>query len=231
MLITIIIPCYNEKNTIRNIVDKILSLQNIDLQIIIIDDFSTDGTVELLKNDILHRVDKIIFHKKNKGKGAAIKSALSSIKGEIVIIQDADLEYDPNDYFSLIEPFYNKNINIVYGSRVLGRSKNQKKTLIQLYRIFGNYVLTKFSNFINNQKLTDAHTCYKAFRFKILNKIQLIEDDFSFCPEVTTKFSNINENIYEVPISYNGREYKDGKKIRFSDALKAVKVILKYKYF
>ena len=174
MLITIIIPCYNEKNTIKNIVDKILNLQNIELQIIIIDDFSTDGTVELLKNDILHRVDKIIFHKKNKGKGAAIKSALSSIKGEIVIIQDADLEYDPNDYFSLIEPFYNKNINIVYGSRVLGRSKNQKKTLIQLYRIFGNYVLTKFSNFINNQKLTDAHTCYKAFRLKILNKIQLI---------------------------------------------------------
>ena len=231
MLITIIIPCYNEKNTIKKIENKILNLQNIELQIIIIDDFSTDGTVELLKNDILHRVDKIIFHKKNKGKGAAIKSSLSSIKGEIVIIQDADLEYDPNDYFSLIEPFKNKNINIVYGSRVLGRSKNQKKTLIQLYRIFGNYVLTKFSNFINNQKLTDAHTCYKAFRFKILNKIQLIEDDFSFCPEVTTKFSNINENIYEVPISYNGREYKDGKKIRFSDALKAVKVILKYKYF
>ena len=231
MLITVIIPCYNEKNTIKKIIDKILSLKNINIQIIVVDDFSSDGTIDILKNEILNKVDKIIFHTKNKGKGAAIKSSISSIRGDVIIIQDADLEYDPEDYFKLIEPFENKNINVVYGSRVLGRSKFEKKTFIQIYRIFGNYILTKFSNLINNQNLTDAHTCYKIFRSNIFNKITLVEDDFSFCPEVTTKLSKINQTIYEVPISYNGREYKDGKKIRFSDALKAVKVIVKYKYF
>lgn len=231
MLITVIIPCYNEKNTIKKIIDKILSLKKINIQIIVVDDFSSDGTIDILKNEILNKVDKIIFHTKNKGKGAAIKSSISSIRGDVIIIQDADLEYDPEDYFKLIEPFENKNINVVYGSRVLGRSKFEKKTFIQIYRIFGNYILTKFSNLINNQNLTDAHTCYKIFRSNIFNKITLVEDDFSFCPEVTTKLSKINQTIYEVPISYNGREYKDGKKIRFSDALKAVKVIVKYKYF
>ncbi len=231
MLITVIIPCYNEKNTIKKIIDKILSLKNINIQIIVVDDFSSDGTIDILKNEILNKVDKIIFHTKNKGKGAAIKSSISLIRGDVIIIQDADLEYDPEDYFKLIEPFENKNINVVYGSRVLGRSKFEKKTFIQIYRIFGNYILTKFSNLINNQNLTDAHTCYKIFRSNIFNKITLIEDDFSFCPEVTTKLSKINQIIHEVPISYNGREYKDGKKIKFSDALKAVKVIVKYKYF
>lgn len=231
MLITVIIPCYNEKNTIKQIVHKIIELKNFNFQIIIVDDGSSDGTSDILKNEISNRVDKIIFHNRNKGKGAAIKSAISSIEGDIIIIQDADLEYDPNDYFKLLEPFRNNDINVVYGSRVLGRNKNQKFNLIQKYRIFGNFLLTKLSNIINSQNLTDAHTCYKIFRKNMFLNLKICEDDFSFCPEVTTKLSNINEKITEVPISYQGREILEGKKIRFSDALKAVKVILKYKFF
>ena len=231
MLITVIIPCYNENRTISKIIDKILSLKNLNLQIIVIDDCSTDGTREILKNEISERVDKIIYHNINKGKGAAIKSSIKSIKGDIVLIQDADLEYDPMDYYNLLKPFNNENIKVVYGSRVLGRSIENKSTLIQKYRIIGNYLLTKFSNLINNQKLTDAHTCYKVFDKDIFFKLNIKEDDFAFCPEVTTKLSNINQKIFEVPISYYGREYEDGKKIRFSDAIKAVKVIIKYKFF
>ncbi|MDC3179568.1 glycosyltransferase family 2 protein [Candidatus Pelagibacter sp.] len=230
MLITVIIPCYNENRTISKIIDKILSLKNINLQIIVIDDCSTDGTREILKNEISERVDKIIYHNINKGKGAAIKSSIKSIKGDIILIQDADLEYDPMDYYNLLKPFKNENIKVVYGSRVLGRSIENKSTLIQKYRIIGNYLLTKFSNFINNQKLTDAHTCYKVFDKDIFFKLNIKENDFAFCPEVTTKLSNINQKIFEVPISYYGREYEDGKKIRFSDAIKAVKVIIKYKF-
>jgi glycosyltransferase involved in cell wall biosynthesis len=230
MLITVIIPCYNENRTISKIIDKILSLKNINLQIIVIDDCSTDGTREILKNEISERVDKIIYHNINKGKGAAIKSSIKSIKGDIILIQDADLEYDPMDYYNLLKPFKNENIKVVYGSRVLGRSIEDKSTLIQKYRIIGNYLLTKFSNLINNQKLTDAHTCYKVFDKDIFFKLNIKEDDFAFCPEVTTKLSNINQKIFEVPISYYGREYEDGKKIRFSDAIKAVKVIIKYKF-
>ena len=230
MLITVIIPCYNENRTISKIINKILSLKNINLQIIVIDDCSTDGTREILKNEISGRVDKIIYHNINKGKGAAIKSSIKSIKGDIILIQDADLEYDPMDYYNLLKPFKNENIKVVYGSRVLGRSIENKSTLIQKYRIIGNYLLTKFSNLINNQKLTDAHTCYKVFDKDIFFKLNIKEDDFAFCPEVTTKLSNINQKIFEVPISYYGREYEDGKKIRFSDAIKAVKVIIKYKF-
>ena len=230
MLITVIIPCYNENRTISKIIDKILSLKNLNLQIIVIDDCSTDGTREILKNEISERVDKIIYHNINKGKGAAIKSSIKSIKGDIILIQDADLEYDPMDYYNLLKPFKNENVKVVYGSRVLGRSIENKSTLIQKYRIIGNYLLTKFSNLINNQKLTDAHTCYKVFDKDIFFKLNIKEDDFAFCPEVTTKLSNINQKIFEVPISYYGREYEDGKKIRFSDAIKAVKVIMKYKF-
>ena len=230
MLITVIIPCYNENRTISKIIDKILSLKNLNLQIIVIDDCSTDGTREILKNEISERVDKIIYHNINKGKGAAIKSSIKSIKGDIVLIQDADLEYDPMDYYNLLKPFNNENVKVVYGSRVLGRSIENKSTLIQKYRIIGNYLLTKFSNLINNQKLTDAHTCYKVFDKDIFFKLNIKEDDFAFCPEVTTKLSNINQKIFEVPISYYGREYEDGKKIRFSDAIKAVKVIIEYKF-
>ena len=229
MLITIIIPCYNEKKTINQIVNKILELKNLNLQIIIIDDNSNDGTKEILKNDIEKKVNKIIYHSQNRGKGAAIKSAINFIEGEIVIIQDADLEYDPNDYYNLLKPFSENNVNVVYGSRVLGRKKDLNLKFIQKFRIFGNYILTKISNIINNQNITDAHTCYKVIRTSIFLKLNLEENDFAFCPEVTTKLSKLNEKIIEVPINYNGREIDEGKKIQFSDALKAFTALIKYK--
>ena len=232
--LSIVIPCYNEKNTVIKIINKIRKIKNITKQIIIIDDGSNDGTTEIIQKNLRNKVDDIIHHKKNKGKGAAIISSLKLIKGNLVIIQDADLEYDPNDYHKLIEPFKNKDNKIVYGSRVLGRKKF--KTKINLFdlkkniRIFANYILTILSNLFNNQSLTDVHTCYKVFRKDVFLSFKLKEKGFSFCPEITTKASNFKINIKEVPIKYNGREVKDGKKIRLSDAFKAIFTIFRYKF-
>ena len=233
--LTVIIPCFNEKKTIFKVLKRIQRLKNIKIQIILVDDNSNDGTKELIKNKLSKKVDHVIFHRKNFGKGAAIISSQKFIKGNIVLIQDADLEYNPKDFYKLLKPFENKDINVVYGSRVLGRKKISLFSYIQnfsnSFRIFGNYILTKLSNYINNQSLTDAHTCYKVFRKKIFFKLKIKEKGFSFCPEVTTKLSNLSCSIIEVPISYNGRGIKDGKKIRFKDAIIALITIFKYKYF
>ncbi len=228
--VSIIIPCYNEKNSILEIVKKINSL-NISKQIILIDDYSLDGTRTIIDQKIKNIVDKVIFHEKNEGKGACIISAIPYIIGDIVIIQDADLEYNPDDYQNLIDPIISNKTNVVYGSRVLNK-KNYltKRNFISNFRIFGNFILTKISNIINNQTLTDAHTCYKVFRKQTFIRINLKENGFNFCPEVTTKLSILNENILEVPISYKGRSIDQGKKIRFWHAIEALFTILKYKY-
>ena len=232
--LSIIIPCYNEKKTIIQIVNQIRNLKRIKKQIILVDDGSNDGTRQLIKTKLKNKIDKMIFHKINKGKGAAIISAIKYIKGNLVIIQDADLEYSPNDYFKLIKPFSNNRIKVVYGSRVLGRKKNinifDLNNFSKNFRILGNFILTKISNFINNQSLTDVHTCYKVFKKDVFLKLKIAEKDFSFCPEVTTKLAKFSYKITEVPIIYNGREIKDGKKIRFTDAIKAFNTIIKYKY-
>ena len=233
--LTIIIPCYNEKKTIIEIINQIKKLKRIKKQIILIDDGSNDGTKQLIKTKLQNKVDKIIFHKFNKGKGAAIISSIKYIKGNLVIIQDADLEYNPKDYVKLIKPFSNNKTKVVYGSRVLGRKKNinvfNLNDFSKNFRIFGNFILTKISNFINNQSLTDVHTCYKIFRKDIFLKLKIAEKDFSFCPEVTTKLSKFSYQIIEIPIDYKGRDIKDGKKIRFTDAIRALNTIIKYKYF
>ena len=233
--LSIIIPCFNEKKTILKVINQIKRLKKIKKQIILVDDGSYDGTRELINNKLKNRVDKVILHKKNQGKGAAIKSSIKFIKGNLVIIQDADLEYNPNDYYKLIKPFLNTSIKVVYGSRVLGRKKIinlfDVKNFPKNFRIFGNFTLTKLSNLINKQSLTDVHTCYKIFRKDVFLKLKTKENGFSFCPEVTTKLSNLSYQIFEVPISYKGREKKDGKKIRFKDAISALLTILKYRYF
>ncbi len=230
MLVTILIPCFNEERTIEKLILKLKSLKKINKQIILIDDGSIDRTRKIIKEKLEKKVDKVIFHKKNSGKGAAIISAIKFIRGQIVIIQDADLEYNPNDYYKLLQPFKNAKTNVVYGSRVLGRKKKVfDYDLIKIYRIFGNFILTKISNFLNNQKLTDAHTCYKVFRKKLFLKLNIEQKDFSFCAEVTTKLSKFKENIIEVPIRYNGRGYKDGKKISFKDAILTILAIIKHK--
>ena len=232
--LSIIIPCFNEKKTIVKVINKIKKLKKIKKQIILIDDGSNDGTRDIIKKKLSHKVNKIIYHKYNKGKGAAIISSLKYIKGNFVIIQDADLEYDPKDYFKLMNPFSQKKTMVVYGSRVLGRKKKINyadfKDFPKNFRIFGNFILTKMSNLLNGQSLTDVHTCYKIFRKEIFFKLNLREKGFSFCPEVTTKLARLSYEIKEVPIKYRGREIKDGKKIRLKDAFIALKTILKYKY-
>ena len=230
MLISIIIPCYNEKNTILKILKKVQN-QKINKQIIVIDDSSTDGTTNILKKNFKKKGFKLISHKKNLGKGAAIKSAKKFIKGDIVIIQDADLEYDPKDYRKLVLPIIKKKTKVVYGSRVLNKKKYSNRNFSSKFRVFANYILTLISNFINSQKLTDAHTCYKVFDAKLFKKIKLQENDFSFCPEITTKVSNLKEKILEVPIKYKGRSYEKGKKIQFKDGFLALKTLFKHKYF
>jgi len=226
--VTIIIPVFNEKNYINKIISRVKNNINFEKQIIVIDDCSSDGTREIIKK--IKNIDKKIFHKKNLGKGAAIKSAIPFIKGNIVAIQDADLEYNPIDLNKLINVLVSKNLNVVYGSRVLNKKRYNNK-FISNFRTFGNHVLTLISNFLNNQNLTDAHTCYKIFKFDIFMQLNLQENDFAFCPEVTTKISLLNEKIKEVPISFKGRTVEEGKKIQFYDAIRALITILKYRYF
>ena len=231
ILVSIVIPCYNEKNTILNIVKKIRKVKNIKKQIVLVDDCSTDGTKEIIKNNVAKYVDKVIYHKKNMGKGAAIHSSLKFLKGDIALIQDADLEYDPRDYAKLLKPIIAHKFLVVYGSRVLGLNRYVDGNFTSLFRVFANHALTTFSNIINNQNLTDAHTCYKVFHFSVLKKIKLQEKGFSFCPEITTKISNLGIEIKEVPISYYGRTVKDGKKISIFDGLHALFTTIKYKFF
>lgn len=228
MKLSVIIPCYNEKKTILKVVKKLIDLK-IDLQIIIVDDFSTDGSSVIIKRYIEKKVDKVIYHKKNLGKGAAIRSAQKFVKGNVVIIQDADLEYDPKDYYKLLR-FVNKGYKVVYGSRVLGKNRYLLKNFSSITRIFFNHILTIISNLLNNQRLTDAHTCYKMFTSDIFLKIILKENDFSFCPEITTKIGLKKIKIKEVPINYIGRNYDHGKKIRLIDGIKAIKALIKYRF-
>ena len=231
MKLSIIIPVYNEIKTIKKLLLKVVNQQIKDIQIIVVDDFSTDGTTEVIKNDLTQYIDKIIYHEKNMGKGAAIRSAQKYVNGDIVIIQDADLEYDPEDYKLLIDPIINKRTSVVYGSRVLNTKRYNSKNFISLYRIFFNHMLTIFSNFVNNQNLTDAHTCYKVFETKIFKNIKLSENDFAFCPEITSKISKLKLNIIEIGISYTGRSVEEGKKIGIIDGFRAIFVLLKYGLF
>ena len=230
--ISIIIPLYNEEKTIIQLLEKIKYVLKNNYEIIIVDDGSTDNSLSLVRaykrsNEKL----KILYHEKNLGKGAAIKTAKNVISGRIVIIQDADLEYDPNDYLKLVKPIREKKNKVVYGSRVSKNGRYNNKNFTSIFRIIGNHILTAISNFFNKQKLTDAHTCYKVFDKDLFDKIILEEDGFSFCPEITTKISKLGVEIIEIPIAYNGRNYKDGKKIKFTDAIYALITILKYKYF
>lgn len=229
--ISVIIPCYNESKTIGLLLEKLLSL-DLNLQIIVVDDGSKDQSKDIIKKYENNKKILPIFYNFNKGKGFAIRQAQEKVTGDIVIIQDADLEYNPEDYFSLIKPIINNEYRVVYGSRVLNKNLFENlKNFSHWIRIIGNIFLTRFSNIINKQKLTDAHTCYKVFDSRIFKEIDLKEDGFSFCPEITTKISNMKIKIKEVPISYNGRDYSEGKKIKSIDGILAILTILKYKFF
>lgn len=227
--LSIIIPVYNEKNTIEKVLDKITKITYVKKEIIVVDDFSDDGSYEILKIN-KKKITKLIHHSRNLGKGAAIKSAKKFITGNIVIIQDADLEYDPNDYRKLLTQIQ-KGHKVVYGSRVLKKNRYLSKNFSSFIRIFFNHFLTIISNLLNNQKLTDAHTCYKMFSSDVFMSIKLKENDFSFCPEITTKIAKKNIIIKEIPIKYFGRSYNQGKKIKFMDGIRAIITLFKYKFF
>mgnify|MGYP001328794132 CR=1 FL=1 len=231
MKLSIIIPVYNERDTIVEILKKIESINEIQKQIIVIDDGSTDGSFELINKFKFTSEHKIIRHNYNTGKGSCIKSGQNFVNGEIVIIQDADLEYDPVDYLNIVNPIHKNYHSVIYGSRVLNKKRYNQTNFTSNFRIFANHVLTIITNLLFLQKLTDAHTCYKAFNSKIFKKIILEENDFAFCPEITAKISKLGYKIKEVPISYNGRNYNQGKKISFYDGIRAIIVLLKYRIF
>ena len=228
--LSIIIPCYNEKNTIEIILKKIIQNLNkykfLNYEILIVDDCSTDGTIQILKQ--LDNDNKIFihFHNKNLGKGAAIHTALKHLTGEVVIIQDADLEYDPSDYHKLLTPFFEANADVVYGSRFLGGGKYSRVHFFWHY--LANKILTFICNLFTNLNLTDMETGYKVFKSSALKSIPLKEETFSFEPEVTIKLSKKKFKFFEVPISYNGRSYDEGKKIGLKDAFIALKTIILY---
>ena len=228
MLISIIIPCFNEKNTIEILIDKINNIKEINKEIIIIDDCSTDGTREILKEKVLNKVQKIIYNETNNGKGYSVKKGIEICSGEIVIIQDADLEYDPKEYSKLIKPILNGQADVVYGSRFIG---SEEKRILFFWHAVANKMLTLLSNMFSNLNLTDMETCYKVFRTDIVKKINLEEKRFGFDPEITAKIAKLKPRIYEVGISYFGRTYEQGKKIRLKDAFIVFKCIVKYNLF
>ena len=229
--LSVIIPCFNEKNTINIILNKIIeSLKNykiLNYEIIIIDDCSNDGTRELL-NKIQDPKIKIFLHDRNQGKGGAIQTAIKKITGELIIIQDADLEYDPFDYNKLLLPFFETNADIVYGSRFLGGGKYVRIHFFWHY--LANKLLTFICNLFTNLNLTDVETGYKVFKAQVIKSINLKEKTFSFEPEVTIKLAKKKYKFYEVPITYNGRSYEEGKKIGLKDAFIALWSIVLYSF-
>jgi glycosyltransferase involved in cell wall biosynthesis len=225
MKLSVVIPVYNEKNTILEVLDRVRKV-NIPKEAIVVDDFSTDGTRDVLQK--LHPSDdlRIILQTVNQGKGAALRAGFAVVSGDIVIIQDADLEYDPAEYPNLIQPILANKADVVFGSRFLGGPHR----VLLFWHWVGNHFLTTLSNMLTDLNLTDMETCYKAFRAEVLKKITLRENRFGFEPEFTAKVAKAKYRVYEVPISYSGRDYSEGKKIGWKDGVAAIYFILKY-YF
>ena len=225
MKLSVVVPVYNEKATIHTILERIEQTE-FDKEIILIDDYSTDGTREILQNEYAAK-HKLLLHQRNMGKGAALYTGFEHVSGDVVIIQDADLEYDPAEYGKILEPIIQGRADVVYGSRFLGGPHRA----IYFWHYAGNKLMTLLSNIFTNLNLTDMETCYKAFRAEILKDMKFKSQRFGFEPEFTAKVARRKLKIFEVPISYYGRTYEEGKKITWKDAITAVYCIVKYRFF
>jgi glycosyltransferase involved in cell wall biosynthesis len=224
--LSIVIPCYNERETIAQILERVCRAAPAHAkEIIVVDDCSTDGTRQLLAGELGARVDRLILHEANGGKGAALRSGIEAATGEIVIIQDADLEYDPAEYEKLVEPILDGRADVVFGSRFISGGSRR---VLYFWHYVGNRALTLLSNVFTNLNLSDMETCYKVFRREVVQAIRIEEDRFGFEPEITAKVARLKCRIYEVGISYYGRTYEEGKKIGWRDGVSALRCILKY---
>lgn len=222
--LSIVVPCYNEKDNIKKIVKKILNSPVKNKEIIIVDDYSSDGTRDILEKEIKPLVSKIVYQEQNQGKGATLKEGFKHVTGDFVIIQDADMEYEPNDYVKVVEPLVNGECDVCYGSRFLN-----KKAKGYLANILANKFLTFLSNIFTGLHLTDMETCYKCFKREIIQSIDIEEKRFGFEPEITAKLAKKKVIIKEIPISYYPRTNMEGKKIGFKDGIRAIYCILKYR--
>jgi glycosyltransferase involved in cell wall biosynthesis len=226
MKLSVVMPTYNEEQTIQEIVEKVLAV-NVDKEIIIVDDGSRDRTRQILRERYMGRNGlNVIFHEQNRGKGAAVRTGIANATGDIILIQDADLEYDPNDYPKLVRPIIEEGADVVYGSRRKGTNFRHKYTL----NLFAAWLLSVMSNILFGLNLTDEPTCYKVFKAGIIKSIQFNGDGFEWEPEVTAKLGKRKVKIQEVPISYYSRTIKEGKKIKWMDGVKAVWTLIKYRF-
>jgi glycosyltransferase involved in cell wall biosynthesis len=228
MKLSVVIPCFNERGTIAQVVKAVKASPIEALEIIIVDDGSTDGTREVLQHAIEPHVDQVIYHTRNQGKGAALRSGFGAATGDVVVVQDADLEYDPQEFPILLKPIADGKADVVFGSRFMGGRPHR---VVYFWHMVVNRGLTLLSNMLTNINLTDMETCYKAFRRDVIHAIKIEENRFGFEPEITAKVAQMGCRIYEVGISYHGRTYREGKKIGWKDGLRAIFCILKYNLF
>jgi glycosyltransferase involved in cell wall biosynthesis len=226
--VSIVIPCYNEVDTIESLVDAVIRSAVQNKEIIVVDDFSTDGTREILKGRIEPQGVRVIYHDVNRGKGAALRTGFAEATGDVILIQDADLEYDPVEYPKLLTPILAGKADVVYGTRF---AVNEPHRVLYFWHSMGNRFLTLLSNIATDLNLTDMETGYKIFTREVIDRITIEEDRFGFEPEITAKIAKLKCRIYEVGIAYHGRTYGEGKKITWKDGVRTLWCILKYNFF